>query len=74
MTPRNGRLHETHLAFVLTCRLLGKGHADGKKQTAVLNLDKPISKKPMLKKHTLYSTKYQKSGRNIHEKSSFRSH
>ena len=38
-------------AFVLACHLLGKGHAGGKKLTALLNLGKLISKKASTK-HT----------------------
>ena len=38
-------------AFVPACRLLGKGHAGGKKLKALPNLDKPISKKAWTK-HT----------------------
>ena len=51
MTPKNERFHEINLAFVLARRLLGKGHAGGKKLTAIRNLDKPISKKGWTK-HT----------------------
>ena len=45
MTPKNGRFHEINLAFVLACRLLGKGRAGGRKLTALLNLYEPIRKK-----------------------------
>ena len=51
MTPKNGRFHEINRAFVLACRLLGKGHAGGKKLKALPNLDKPVSKKAWTK-HT----------------------
>ena len=51
MTPKNGRLHEINRAFVQACHLLGKGHAGGKTLTALLNLDKPRSKKAWAK-HT----------------------
>ena len=51
MAPKNGRFHEINRAFELACRLLRKGHAGGKKRTALLNLDKPISKKVWIK-HT----------------------
>ena len=50
-TPKNGRFHGINGAFVLACRLLGKGHAGGKKLKALPNLDKPISKKAWTK-HT----------------------
>ena len=49
MTLKNGRFHGIIRAFVLACRLLGKDHAGGKKVTALLNLDKPISKKAWTK-------------------------
>ena len=51
MTLRNRLFYEINRAFVLACCLLQKGHAGGKKLTAVLNLDKPISKKAWAK-HT----------------------
>ena len=47
----NRRFQEISHAFVIACRLLGKGYAGGKKLTAVLNLKKPISKKAWTK-HT----------------------
>ena len=54
MTLKNGRFHGIIRAFVLACRLLGKDHAGGKKVTALLNLDKPISKKAWTKyKHSI---------------------
>ena len=49
ITSRNRRFHEINRVFVLACRLLKKGHAGGKKVTAVLNLDKPLSKKAWTK-------------------------
>ena len=51
MTPRNGRFHEINCALVLACGLLRKGHTGDKKLTAVLHLNKPISKK-VWTKHT----------------------
>ena len=45
MTPKNGRFHEINRAFVLACRLLGKGRAGGRKLTTLLNLYEAISKK-----------------------------
>ena len=51
MTTINGCFHEINRAFVLACCLLGKGHANGKKLTNLLNLDKQISKKAWTK-HT----------------------
>ena len=51
LTPKNGCFHEINCALVLACDLLGKYHAGGKKLAALLNLDKPISKKAWTK-HT----------------------
>ena len=51
LTPKNGCFHEINCAFGLACRLFGKDHVGGKKLTALLNLDKLISKKAWTK-HT----------------------
>ena len=67
MTPKNGPFHGINRAFVLACRLLRKGHAGGKKLTAVLNLDKPISKKASTK-HTRCIAEYTKNLGEIHMK------
>ena len=47
----NRCFQEISRAFVIACCLFGKDHAGGKKITAVLNLNKPISKKAWTK-HT----------------------
>ena len=67
MTPKNGRFHEINRAFVLACRLLGKGHAGGKNLTALLNLDKPIRKKGWTK-HTRSTTQNTKNLGDIYMK------
>ena len=53
MTTKNGRFYEINRAFVLASRLLGKGHAGSKKLKALLNLDKPISKKASTNTHAV---------------------
>ena len=60
MTTKNGRFYEINRAFVLASRLLGKGHAGSKKLKALLNLDKPISKKASTK-HTRCIAEYTKN-------------
>ena len=68
MTLKNECFYGINYVFVLACCMFGKAHAGGKKLIALLNFNKPISKKSMGKTHRLYS----KFRRNTQEKSSFK--
>ena len=45
-SPKNGRIYDINRAFVLAFRLIGRGHSAAEKFTSVMNLNKPVNRKP----------------------------
>ena len=57
MTRKTGQSYKINKAFMLACRLIGRGYSAATKITSVLNLDRSVSKK-YRKEHTLPLTSF----------------
>ena len=47
-TKKSGSFYEINQFFVLARRLIGRGYSASSRLTSILNLDKPVTKKPWL--------------------------